>query len=313
MFWLEQKKEEEFDSYIDNLNEKYFGKQNSFEFWRKKSKECEEYLMKLESYRKTFVWRNGALEDAILSSDNYYKIYRLLTSTDQETIKDTPSGSRNCINKSKKKKAKRRQRSNVAKELLKLHDENTTEQPCYYSGSTAQNKSENTAATGVERSEKGIDKKTKTKDEMSQKSKNAEKLKQQLWERLGEDTIEQFLNFLRSRAQNKSENTASGDVSSENVLDKNTKTTDGSKSQRSNAADNLKRILRERLDECTRQQFCNYLMEIQEIKNFISFMAKEKTNPEESQPKEWSMSDDSDCSQAGSCLPYFRRCSSCCD
>lgn len=309
MYWLEQKKEEEFDSYIDNLNTKYFGKQNSFEFWRKKSKECEEYLMKLESNRKTFVWRNGALEDAILSSDNYYKILRLLTST------DTPSGSRKGINKSKQKKDKRRQRVGAAKELLKQVGENTTEQPCYNSDSTAQNKSENTAATGGESSEKGLYKKTKPKDEMSQKSNNAEKLKQQLWERLGEDTIEQFLNFLRSRdrnksdntasgdvsSKNKSDNTASGDVSSENVLDKNTKTTD-ELSQRSNAAKNLKQKLKERLDECTRQQFCNYLMEIQEIKNFISFMAKEKTNPEEGQPKECSMSDDSDC-----------RCRSCCD
>lgn len=148
MYWLERKEEEEFDSYIDNLNEEYSGKigKKSFEFWKKNSKECEGYLSKLESYRKTFVWRNGALEDAILSSDNYDKIFRLLTSTDQETIEDMPSTAK--------------------------------------------------------------------------------------------------------------------------------------MSQRPNAAYDLKQKLREPRDEYTGQQFGNYLMEIQEIKNFISLMAKENTKPE---------------------------------
>lgn len=37
MFWLERKEEEEFDSYIDNLNNEYSGKK-SFEFWKKIAK-----------------------------------------------------------------------------------------------------------------------------------------------------------------------------------------------------------------------------------------------------------------------------------
>lgn len=75
MFWLEWKEEEEFDLYIDNLNKKYFGK-NVFEFWKKNSKECEDYLMKLELNCKIFVWWNGILENVILSFDNYDEIFR---------------------------------------------------------------------------------------------------------------------------------------------------------------------------------------------------------------------------------------------
>lgn len=272
MFWLERKEEEEFDSYIDNLNKKYSGK-NAFKFWKKNSKECEDYLTKLESNRKTFVWRNGTLEDAILSSDNYDEIFRLLTSTDQETIEDVPSGSKKGIDKSKQTKAIESPRSKVAETLLERMDENTIKQLCYFLGSTAQNESKNTEATGGESFEKGIDKNTKTKVEMSQRSKAAKK-------RLGENIIEQFLNSLDSKAQNKSENKMS---------------------QRANAAYVLKQKIKERLDEYTRQQFCNYLMEIEEIRNFISFMAKEKTKPkEESQPIESFTSDDADCA---TCFP----------
>lgn len=298
MFWLERKEEEEFDSYIDNLNKEYSGKtgKKPFEFWKKNSKGCEGYLSKLESYRKTFVWRNGALEDAIRSSNNYDKIIGLLTSTDQETIEDMPSSSIKGIDKSKQTKAERSKKSNVAEKLLEQLDENTIEKRCYFGGSTVQNESKNTAASGVESSEKGIDKKTKTKDEMSRK-------------RLGENMNEQFFNYVDSTAQNESEITAFGDENSEKV-EKNTKTTD-KMSQRSNV--DLKQKLREVMDEYTRQQFCNYLMEIQEIKNFISFMAKENTKPEESQLKECSTSDDADCCQAGSCVTCFRRCRSCCD
>lgn len=222
-------------------------------FGKKNSKECEDYLTKLESNRKTFVWRNGTLENAILSSDNYDEIFRLLTSTDQETIEDVPSGSKKGIDKSKQTKAIESPRSKVAETLLERMDENTIEQLCYFLGSTAQNESKNTEATGGESFEKDIDKNTKTKVEMSQRSKAAKK-------RLGENIIEQFLNSLDSKAQNKSENKMS---------------------QRANAAYVLKRKIKERLDEYTRQQFCNYLMEIEEIRNFISFMAKEKTKPKE--------------------------------
>lgn len=75
MFWLEWKKEEEFDLYIDDLNKKYLGK-NFFEFWKKNSRECEVYLMKLELNCKIFVWWNGVLEDVILSFDNYDEIFK---------------------------------------------------------------------------------------------------------------------------------------------------------------------------------------------------------------------------------------------
>lgn len=132
-------------------------------FGKKNSIRCEGYLSKLESYRKTFVWRNGALEDAIRSFDNYDKIIGLLTSTDQETIEDMPSGSIKGIDKSKQTKAERSKKSNVAEKLLERLDENTIEKRCYFGGSTVQNESNNTAASGVESSEKGIDKKQKRK------------------------------------------------------------------------------------------------------------------------------------------------------
>lgn len=61
-----------------------------------------------------FGWRNGSLEDAILSSDDYGKIFNLLTSTDQETIEDLPSGSKKGTGKGKQTKAKGSQRSKVA-------------------------------------------------------------------------------------------------------------------------------------------------------------------------------------------------------
>lgn len=140
---------------------------------------------------------------------------------------------------------------------------------------------------------------------MSQRSKVAEK-------NLGENIIEQFLNYLDTTAQNESEKTASGGERSEKGFDKNANTKD-EMSQTSKTADDLKQKLQERLDEYTRQQFCNYLLEIKEIRNFISFMAKEKSKTEESQPRESLTFDDADCSQAGSCATCFRRCRSCCE
>lgn len=82
---------------------------------------------------------------------------------------------------------------------------------------------------------------------MSQRSKVAEK-------QLGENIIEQFLNYLDTTAQNESEKTASGGESSEKGFDKNSNTKDEM------SADDLKQKLKERLDEYTRQQFCNYLI-----------------------------------------------------
>lgn len=49
----------------------------------------EKYLIKLESNRKTFVWRSGAIEDAILSSENSTIILELLVSIEQETTEGT--------------------------------------------------------------------------------------------------------------------------------------------------------------------------------------------------------------------------------
>lgn len=47
-------------------------------FNTKKEEEFEKYLNKLQSNRKTFVWRSGALEDAILNSDETnLKIYEI--------------------------------------------------------------------------------------------------------------------------------------------------------------------------------------------------------------------------------------------
>lgn len=70
---------------------------------------------------------------------------------------------------------------------------------------------------------------------MSQRSKVAEK-------KLGENIIEQFLNYLDTTAQKESEKTASGVESSEKGFDKNANMKD-EMSQTSKTADDLKQKL----------------------------------------------------------------------
>lgn len=83
-FWEKRKKEESFQLYIDSLKEKF---KNSApgEFWKNHKNDFEDYLKRLETDRKTFVWRSGALEDAILSSDNFSEINDVLSLTSQST------------------------------------------------------------------------------------------------------------------------------------------------------------------------------------------------------------------------------------
>lgn len=69
--------------------QKEYGGKTLSDFLEKHKPVFEEYLKKLESNRKTFVWRSGALEDAILSSENRTIILELLVPTEQETTEDT--------------------------------------------------------------------------------------------------------------------------------------------------------------------------------------------------------------------------------
>lgn len=83
-FWEKRKKEESFQVYIDSLKEK-FKDTAPGEFWKNYKNDFEDYLKRLETDRKTFVWRSGALEDAILSSDNFLEIDDVLSLTSQST------------------------------------------------------------------------------------------------------------------------------------------------------------------------------------------------------------------------------------
>lgn len=83
-FWEKRKKEESFQMYIDSLK-KDFKDTKPKEFRENNEKKFEEYLKRLETDRKTFVWRSGALEDAILSSNNCLEIDKVLSLTSQST------------------------------------------------------------------------------------------------------------------------------------------------------------------------------------------------------------------------------------
>lgn len=173
-------------------------------FNTKKEEEFEEYLNQLQSNRKTFVWRSGALEDAILNSDKTnLKIYEIFYSTEQETV---PIQCAVNVNESKK------------------------------AGSGQSSKNEDVAKT----------------------------------------------NFR-----------------SENKEDKN---------RRQMTPKKLKDKLKERLDDYTRQELCECLMEIEEIKQFLSFLAKEGENPEKIQPIDCPTPDESDSGHAGLHLNCFRFC-----
>lgn len=83
-FWEKRKKEESFQMYIDSLKEKF--KDTSPNKFREDYKnDFEDYLKRLETDRKTFVWRSGELEDAILSSNNWLEIDKVLCLTSQST------------------------------------------------------------------------------------------------------------------------------------------------------------------------------------------------------------------------------------
>lgn len=70
--------------YIDSLKEK-FKNFSPKEFREDYKNDFEDYLKRLETDRKTFVWRSGELEDAILSSNNWLKIDKVLCLTSQST------------------------------------------------------------------------------------------------------------------------------------------------------------------------------------------------------------------------------------
>lgn len=83
-FWKKIEDENEFEIYVNKLQNEYGGMTPS-DFLKNHLLVFEKYLIKLESNRKTFVWRSGAIEDAILSSENSTIILKLLVSTEQET------------------------------------------------------------------------------------------------------------------------------------------------------------------------------------------------------------------------------------
>lgn len=83
-FWEKRKKEESFQMYIDSLKEK-FKIYSPKEFREDYKNDFEDYLKRLETDRKTFVWRSGELEDAILSSNNWLEIDKVLSLTSQST------------------------------------------------------------------------------------------------------------------------------------------------------------------------------------------------------------------------------------
>lgn len=83
-FWEKKKMEESFQMYIDNLKKKHENRAPK-EFWEKCKNDFEDYLKRLETDRKTFVWRSGALEDMILSSNNCLEIDRVLSLTRHST------------------------------------------------------------------------------------------------------------------------------------------------------------------------------------------------------------------------------------
>lgn len=85
-FWEKRKKEESFQMYIDSLKKKFKDTTVTPKEFREKYKnDFEDYLKRLETDRKTFVWRSGALEDAILSSNNCLEIDNVLSLTSQST------------------------------------------------------------------------------------------------------------------------------------------------------------------------------------------------------------------------------------
>lgn len=187
-FWHKRKQEKDFNLYIDELN--------TIEKKKITHSLKEEYLKKLELNRKTFAWRTGDLEDAILSS-NSWKISEVLYSTEHETTEDM---------------------------------------------------SEKTANAG-------------------HSSKN------------NDDT-----NLTATKSEDK-------------------------KHQRVMTKIELKDKLKERLDDYTRKQLCKFLMDNEEIKNFILFMANEdERNLEEIQPIGCHTPSDSDSGHAVSCLNCFSFC-----
>lgn len=94
-FWQKRKKEDSFQEYIGNLKTKY-GNKTPKEFWENDKEKFEEYLKKLETNRKTFVWRSGELEDAILSSKNYLEIDKVLNLTCKKTKDSHLDSEKNC-------------------------------------------------------------------------------------------------------------------------------------------------------------------------------------------------------------------------
>lgn len=94
-FWQKRKKEDSFQKYIENLENKY-EKNTPKEFWENNREKFEEYLKKLETNRKTFVWRSGELEDAILSSENYLEIDELLNLTSEKTKHSLLDSEKTC-------------------------------------------------------------------------------------------------------------------------------------------------------------------------------------------------------------------------
>lgn len=87
-FWKKIEDENEFEIYMNELQRDYSDMTPS-KFLENHLLVFEKYLIKLESNRKTFVWRSGAIEDAILSSENSTIILELLVSTEQETTEGT--------------------------------------------------------------------------------------------------------------------------------------------------------------------------------------------------------------------------------
>lgn len=158
-FYEKRNEDKEFQECMVDLETNYSSMKPS-DFWTNERDAFEQYLKTLESNRKTFVWRSGALEDAILSSDNYLEIIKILK--EEQTTKDT----------------------------------------------TLDKESEETA-------------------------------------------------------------------------------------KKTAAADFLKKQLKERLDDYTRKKLCKILMNVKEIQNFLSFIAKEETKPETIQLETWSRPENS--------------------
>lgn len=213
-FWKKREEEKEFDKHIDELKEKFETILPS-DFWEKEERRFKTYLEKLELNRKAFVWRNGALEDAILSSNEQTDIIsKILYSTESSENEDLGS---------------------------KVQNSDSSSEPG------------NTSNCG-------------------DSSKH--------------DSI---------IGKNQSSNQNKGSKTKEISL----------------TAENLKQKLKIRLDENTREQFCECLLKIEEIKNFISFLVKDGEKIPNIQDDECDTTNE--LSQTGFSLNCFGRCRSCCD